>query len=288
MVADKIRFAAENKQRKAIIRETPFRNWKTPSYVMEPWEVDLHDTLIANGYALSLHEEIRSNTIDRGLVIDFDFMTRPIPEPLETGYFIDAPVQGLAYTTTSGLSGLTGVDGSFQYRSSDRVTFKHVNFIIAENVLVPSDKKVTPMDLYSLPRTSTREARVMKLAQYLLTVNTASDTAVIVLNQTPVLGLSSILTDSTIDIEMAIGRPLVSDRTSQTHLNDTVTSVFELTPDPIILTIVTESGDVLTTEDSSPLFFELPTDPVIVTIVTNSGDTLTTLTTEEPNPLILE
>ena len=43
--------------------------------------------------------------------------------PVSTGYFIDSPVQGLGYNTTSGLSGHTGPNGEFQYRVGDVVNF---------------------------------------------------------------------------------------------------------------------------------------------------------------------
>ena len=42
---------------------------------------------------------------------------------LETGYFIDAPVEGLAYTTTSGEKGVTDKYGRFQYKHGDKVKF---------------------------------------------------------------------------------------------------------------------------------------------------------------------
>lgn len=33
-----------------------------------------------------------------------------------TGYFVDAPVQGMQYSTSSGLTGVTGVGGTFSCR----------------------------------------------------------------------------------------------------------------------------------------------------------------------------
>ncbi len=42
---------------------------------------------------------------------------------IETGYFIDAPVEGLAYKSTSGLSGVTDSAGKFQYRKGEKVRF---------------------------------------------------------------------------------------------------------------------------------------------------------------------
>ncbi len=42
---------------------------------------------------------------------------------IETGYFIDAPVAGLSYKSTSGLSGVTDGAGKFQYRKGEKVRF---------------------------------------------------------------------------------------------------------------------------------------------------------------------
>ena len=42
---------------------------------------------------------------------------------LETGYFIDAPVQGLAYETASGVKGTTDQYGRFQYKKGEKVRF---------------------------------------------------------------------------------------------------------------------------------------------------------------------
>lgn len=41
---------------------------------------------------------------------------------IQTGYFIDSPVSGLYYQTSSNLSGRTD-KGSFQYRAGDVVSF---------------------------------------------------------------------------------------------------------------------------------------------------------------------
>ncbi len=42
---------------------------------------------------------------------------------IETGYFIDAPVAGLSYKSTSGLSGVTDSAGKFQYKKGEKVRF---------------------------------------------------------------------------------------------------------------------------------------------------------------------
>jgi len=52
----------------------------------------------------------------------------------ETGYFIDAPVEGLTYKTTSGLTGTTDNQGRFQYKKGEKVHFSigKLNFGEAE------------------------------------------------------------------------------------------------------------------------------------------------------------
>jgi hypothetical protein len=52
----------------------------------------------------------------------------------ETGYFIDAPVEGLTYKTTSGLTGTTDSQGRFQYLKGEKVHFSlgKLNFGEAE------------------------------------------------------------------------------------------------------------------------------------------------------------
>ncbi len=46
------------------------------------------------------------------------------PEPeILTGVFVDAPVEGVFYETSSGLTGKTGADGDFQYRKDDMISF---------------------------------------------------------------------------------------------------------------------------------------------------------------------
>jgi len=64
-----------------------------------------------------------------------------------TAQFIDAPVQGLDYETSSGLSGVTDANGNFNYNLGDTVTFK-IGDIVVGTVQIPvMEKYVTPTDL---------------------------------------------------------------------------------------------------------------------------------------------
>jgi hypothetical protein len=60
-----------------------------------------------------------------------------------TGVFLDSPVEGLTYETSSGLSGTTDSDGTFSYKTGDSVTFKLHNITLgsgsASGVMFPKD-----------------------------------------------------------------------------------------------------------------------------------------------------
>lgn len=97
-----------------------------------------------------------------------------------TGVFIDSPVQGLPYRSTpSGVSGLTGPNGEFQYRAGDRVEFHIGTQLIGD---APGQPQITPFTL--LARTSvpsvTHEWPV-NVAQLLLALDTVPGTDTITL-----------------------------------------------------------------------------------------------------------
>lgn len=82
----------------------------------------------------------------------------------KTGYYIDAPVEGLEYSTSSGLKGTTGQNGEFQYRPGDNVTFK-----VNDNIILGKTKGsmiVTPLDLANTNDTS--DPRVRNIAGLVL------------------------------------------------------------------------------------------------------------------------
>ncbi len=64
----------------------------------------------------------------------------------KTGYFIDAPVQGAEYKTTSGLEGVTDSAGRFAYQEGDSVDFSIGNLELGETMPTP-DGLVTPETL---------------------------------------------------------------------------------------------------------------------------------------------
>jgi hypothetical protein len=61
----------------------------------------------------------------------------------ESGTYEDAPVAGLTYETTSGITGLTDSNGTFKYKAGDKVTFKIGNVVLGS---VEGKKVITPYD----------------------------------------------------------------------------------------------------------------------------------------------
>lgn len=108
--------------------------------------------------------------------------------PALTGVLVDSPVQGLPYSSSpSGLSGRTGLNGEFQYRSGDEVTFTvgsggHVlraegqpfitPFVLAGNSLIPNTNQPGPVNLarYLLMLDTTPGAEVLTMPATLPTL----------------------------------------------------------------------------------------------------------------------
>ncbi len=79
----------------------------------------------------------------------------------EIGYFIDAPVAGMNYKTTSGLAGTTDAQGRFQYRKGDKVDFSlgKLNFGEAEPT---AEGLVSPQELTQNQETLTLMLRTLQ------------------------------------------------------------------------------------------------------------------------------
>lgn len=53
-----------------------------------------------------------------------------VAAPALTGYYVDSAVDGVDYSTSSGLTGTTDTEGAFKFNSGDTVTFKIGNFVL--------------------------------------------------------------------------------------------------------------------------------------------------------------
>ncbi len=65
------------------------------------------------------------------------------PSEVLSGSLADSPVKGVPYSTSSGLSGITDVNGVFKYKSGDSVTFNLGDY----SFTVPGRNYVTPLEV---------------------------------------------------------------------------------------------------------------------------------------------
>lgn len=142
--------------------------------------------------------------------------TPPVAAPLP-GVFVDSPVEGLGYTTSSGLSGTTDANGSFGYNPGDTVAF--TIFGRAIGGAVPATPVVTALSVFNA--TSLTDPRVLNLSQLLLTLagGVPANQAPIVLPPTPPANFPAALDFSDPGFDTSIlGLPLVSEADATTHL----------------------------------------------------------------------
>ena len=95
-----------------------------------------------------------------------------------SGHLVDNFVSGVDYyiNGSSVSSGKTGVDGSFTYKVGDTVTFKVAGITIGSNITVPSDGNVLLQDLVGVSRNEVTNPEVVKIAQFLQTLDSDGNT----------------------------------------------------------------------------------------------------------------
>jgi hypothetical protein len=99
------------------------------------------------------------------------------PVPAGLGTFVDDPVAGIAYTTSSGLSGVTDSLGQFQFNPGDTVTFYALGVTLGSATPAIGDDgsaTVTPVDLVPSSGGSVTDPQVTAIAQILSTLNSVS------------------------------------------------------------------------------------------------------------------
>lgn len=92
----------------------------------------------------------------------------PVAAPALTGVFVDAPVGGLSYTSSSGLRGTTNSQGQFSYRSGDIVVFSYGQTVLGG---IPAVPQVTPWTVISLNSPDPTDPRWINMARLLQTFN---------------------------------------------------------------------------------------------------------------------
>jgi hypothetical protein len=88
----------------------------------------------------------------------------------QTGTFVDAPVSGLSYTTTSGLNGITDTQGHFNYKAGDSVTFKLGSVELGSS---KAAEVITPLNIAN--NDTAKSARIAYILQNLDTDGNPTD-----------------------------------------------------------------------------------------------------------------
>ncbi|NMH59887.1 PKD domain-containing protein [Alteromonas ponticola] len=99
----------------------------------------------------------------------------PQPDPVPqvfSGIFLDSPVAGLGFTTTSGQQGVTNIDGEYAYEENDSVTFKIGDITLPD---VTAAKVVTPLDVMGTK--NTRLASVINLIRLIQSLDEDGDSS---------------------------------------------------------------------------------------------------------------
>ena len=142
-----------------------------------------------------------------------------------TGYFIDAPVEGIEYSTSSGITGTTGKNGEFEYKEGDTVTFKVGNIILGST---RGAFIVTPLDLANT--TDTSDQKVRNIAGLILYLDNDQNPANgIIIDRTKIPNISSQIdlsqtTNLPQELQDAINNAPVD---PTTHLNQTVSDIMQ-------------------------------------------------------------
>lgn len=150
------------------------------------------------------------------------------------GQFIDSAVAGVDYYINGVLAGQTGADGSFNYEAGDTITFKVGDITIGEIAAadINADGKVLPQDLAGVARTDTTDPTVVKIAQFLQTLDSDGDAANgITIDATSLAkvdgsGVVDLTTANLFDaIDDDVESTIVSADDAILHLNDTTNSL---------------------------------------------------------------
>ncbi|RKG29875.1 hypothetical protein [Acinetobacter tianfuensis] len=74
-----------------------------------------------------------------------DNSSTPNPPVTKTGILTDGVISGVSYSTNSGLTGMTGANGEFQYKDGDKVKFTIGSVQLGDEITAQA--RVTPLDL---------------------------------------------------------------------------------------------------------------------------------------------
>ena len=163
----------------------------------------------------------------------------------QTGYLIDSGVEGIDYTTSSGLTGLTGESGSFNYKSGDTVTFSVGGVVVGtiDTDNMNSDSLVFLQDMAETVRSAMDDGDVQEMAVFLQSLDS---------DDNPYNGISIseevrvLFANSQLDIEGAAnmtdikelladaGIEAVDEQAAMKHVSDTLEELAGILTEPFL------------------------------------------------------
>ena len=142
-------------------------NEESQTYIKIPATLTVQN-LVFDDQTLNLYIESGSVMLsDQEILTDSEYN----PEP-EVGYFIDGPVEGLSYETSSGRTGKTGSNGEFYYETDDTVIFKLGSFPLGAQVT--ADFLITPLEICETDELTT-SIEAVNVVRLLLTLDTGDN-----------------------------------------------------------------------------------------------------------------
>lgn len=147
---------------------------------------------------------------------------------VSSGYFVDAPVQGIYYSSAT-RSGYTDSDGKFSYISGESVTFSIGSVTIGSISSIPSDGNVMPQDIAGVDRDNATNAHALNIARFLQSLDDDGsyqsqitiDSSIHSLLNTPLTISSGTLSSELENIVVnQAGKTFVDESTAQTHLEN--------------------------------------------------------------------
>jgi len=135
------------------------------------------------------------------------------------GAFTAGPVEGLTYTTSSGLSGTTNSSGHFSYRAGDTIVFNVGNISLPE---VNGASIIYPLSFF--PGQTINDVEVLNFVRFLMSAGTVSN-GVITIGANPFGGQAGAF-PAIWPTLVAAGSITVTQAQAQTHLNNAMLTAY--------------------------------------------------------------
>ena len=160
----------------------------------------------------------------------------------QTAYFIDSAISGVEYTCDD-IKGITAFNGEFTYNNSCEIVFTVGGILLGQinSTDINEDKNVLPADLFGLKRENTQDQRLVRLIQFLQTIDNdnnpynnieiTQDVRDKLKYQFLDFSNASINDNDILALIQVINKKLVSKEKALKHYKKTLSSKFDLTLD---------------------------------------------------------